>query len=468
MTRLSRPPPRHSPGRWRASIADRADYRRLVLGVALGGVAAASVAITVLSASLPTIAEDLDTSYSTATWITVAPLLALAAFTPMAGKLGDLIGHRRTFIIGIGGFAIGSLATSAAWNIGSLIALRVATQAFGTLSAPAALALLMATFEPTERARPLGYYSGVSGLTPALGVIIGGPAIDAVGWRLIFVAQGVLAAAALVAAWLVLRETERRRVRFDVAGATSLGIGISGLVVAANRGAVWGLGHPAVIVAAALAPIGIVAFVLIEQRVAEPFFPLELLRRPTVASALGSQALMQASFMGSVMVTPLLVQRFWGYGAGIISLVVLPRPLGFSAGAAWAGRHHTRIGGRRLVLGGLVVAAAGNVASAVGARATTLPFVLAGAALAGLGNGATRPSISTAVANSVGDGDLGLASGSLNMSAQIGSAIGISVMASIVEGSFSPATFAWTYGLATVTGVVAGVTAMRIDWSNPG
>ncbi len=468
MTALDPSPPRHPAGRWRASIAARPDYARLVLGVALAGVAAASVAITVLSASLPTIAEDLDTSYSTATWITVAPLLALAAFTPMAGKLGDLIGHRRTFIIGIGGFAIGSLATSAAWNIGSLIALRVATQAFGTLSAPAALALLMATFEPTDRARPLGYYSGVSGLTPALGVLIGGPAIDAVGWRLIFVAQGVLATGALVAAWLVLRETQRRRVRFDIAGATSLGIGVSGLVFAANRAAVWGLDHPAVLIAAALAPVGLVGFVLIEQRVAEPFFPLELLRRPAVAAALGSQALMQASFMGSVMVTPLLVQRFWGYGAGLISLVVLPRPLGFSAAASWAGRHHTRMGGRRLVMSGLALAAIGNIASTVGARATTLPFVLAGAALSGMGNGATRPSITTAVANSVGNADLGLASGALNMSAQIGSAVGISVMASIVESSNSPSTFAWTYGLATVTGLVAGVTALRIDWGHPG
>ena len=259
----------------------------------------------------------------------------------------------------------------------------------------------MAAQDPEARARPLGYYSGVSALAPALGVILGGPLVEVVGWRLIFATQALIAAITFLAARSVLPETPRRSgIRFDVAGATALGVGISGLVFAANRGAAWGFDHIAVIVAAALAPIGIATFVAVERRVTDPFLPLEMFRRPAFGASLGAQALMQGSFMGSLIVTPLLIERFWGYGAWLTSVLVLPRPLGFSAAAWWAGRRHAEVGGQRLVAIGLAVLTTGNVLTAVGAGTTSLAVIIVGAGLSGFGNGGTRPSLTAAVGNS--------------------------------------------------------------------
>lgn len=453
----------------RTRIAQRPDYPGLVLLVALVGVAAASFAITLLSATLPTIAADLDTTYSTATWVTVAPLLVLASVTPMAGKVGDLIGHRRTFLIGMSGYLVFSLLTCLAWDIGSLIGLRVAAQAFGTIALPSAMASIMSVHPPDERARPLGLYAGVSALSPALGVIVGGPLVDLIGWRLLFAVQGAIAAVSLVLAVLVLPDAERRHgVRFDLAGALGLGVGVSGLVFAVNRGAAWGFDHPAVRVAMVLAPIGIVVFVLVERRVEQPFLPLDLLARRGFGVSLAAQGLMQAAYMGSLMITPLLIERFWGYGPWATSLLMLPRPLAFALSSWRAGTLDRSLGGRVIVVTGLVVMGVGSVVSAIGASWELLVLVVVGAGMSGGGNGATRPSLTATVANAVDEDQLGVASGSLNMTAQVGSAVGITVLVSLVENATDPGTFGWVYILAAGIGVLSMMVALTIDWSRPG
>ena len=140
---------------------DRTFSPRVVQVVALTGVACSSFTITVLSAALATIADDLDSSVSVVTWVIAGPLLAFAVFTPMAGKLGDLHGHRRMYLIGFAGAAVFSLLTAVASSAAMLIALRVAAQGFAASTGPSALAIMMSVFSEERRTRVAGTWSAV-------------------------------------------------------------------------------------------------------------------------------------------------------------------------------------------------------------------------------------------------------------------------------------------------------------------
>ena len=213
-------------GARRALIRQRSNYRRLVLVTALFGTAAGSYPVTVLSASLPRIADDLGARDDTIAWVLAAPLLAFAVVTPIVGKVGDLYGHRRTYLIS---FALGALlafATALAWDTTSLIVLRTVAQAAKAAAGPSAMAMILSTFPRQERTRALGTWAAVVALSPALGVVTGGPLIEWIGWRALFVVQGTTVLIALVGALFVVPETPRRTgIRFDLPGAVTLGLG---------------------------------------------------------------------------------------------------------------------------------------------------------------------------------------------------------------------------------------------------
>ena len=153
-----------------APPTDRAFSARTVQVVALTGVACSSFTITVLSAALATIADDLNSSVSTVTWVIAAPLLAFAVFTPMAGKLGDLHGHRRMYLIGFSGAAFFSLLTATAGSACTLIGFRVLAQAFSASTGPSALAIMMSVFPEDRRTHVAGTWSAVLAASPAIGV----------------------------------------------------------------------------------------------------------------------------------------------------------------------------------------------------------------------------------------------------------------------------------------------------------
>ncbi len=209
----------------RARIRQRGDYQRLVLITALFGAAAGSYPVTVLSASLPRIADDLGAADSTITWVIAAPLLAFAVVTPIIGKVGDLYGHRRTYLVS---FALGTVlafATALAWDTTSLIVLRTVAQAAKAAAGPSAMAMILSTFPRRERTRALGTWAVVVALSPALGVVTGGPLIEWIGWRALFVVQGTTVLIALVGALFIVPETPRRTgIRFDLPGAVTHGV----------------------------------------------------------------------------------------------------------------------------------------------------------------------------------------------------------------------------------------------------
>lgn len=448
----------------RRQFQDWPHYRWAVLGLTMAGIASTSFPITVLSASLPVIADDLTTSESAVSWVQTAPLIAMAVGTPIAGKVGDLYGHRRLYLWGYAlatGFAV---LTGLTWDVGSLVAMRTLGQFIGAATLPASMAIIMTVFARRERALALGYWSAVTALSPAIGVTFGGFMVDAFGWRTIFFIQAVPSMIALLAAIPLLPDTARKpEVRFDIGGAVSLGVAVTGLLMAINRGPEWGWGHPLVVAGLAVGPTALMVFAAIERHTADPLFPLDFLGRrgfviPNLVTFLGHMA-----YMGTFVVAPFMLEGAFGItDVSRISAALIARPVGFSAGAWYAGRVDTRLGGRTIMVAGAAIMAVALAGTGAAILAGWLAGVIVLLFVAGVGQGAIRPAAVAGVANSVDDADLGVASGALQMIGHIGAATGITIMITVLGSSDSSERY---FAIFLLAAVIGSMSAFSARWS---
>ena len=316
--------------------------RRLLLAALVLSTVATSFPTTLLSASLDVIKEDLNSDLATISWVQIAPNLAFGLAMPLFGKLGDLYGHRRVFLAGsICGVAAAAL-TALAWNPISLITLRVLGMLSGAATGPAAFAMIATALPESDRGKGIGLLNSVGGVAPVVGVVVGGPLVDSVGWRMLFVLHAIPTTAALLMALPVVPETRKQaNVRFDAAGAVTLAAGMMGLLLAVNRARPIGPAHPFVLVSAAAGVALLVAFVVIERRVAAPLLPLKYLRGPGFRAPVLTITFSQASFIGGFVITPLLLQRTLHYSVARTSLLLICRPLSFAVGSWVAGRQQS-------------------------------------------------------------------------------------------------------------------------------
>src|SRR5205807_1368792 len=248
----------------RVESSDR--YEWWVLWTVLAGLFSVGFTITILAVSLPRIAADLHSDTTTLTWVITGPLLAFGVVGPLLGKAGDIWGQKRMFMLALSLTLVFAGLTAVAWSASSLILFRVLGAGEGAATGPASMALIMMVFRREERVKAMGFWSLVGAGAPVLGVVAGGPIVEHVSWRLIYVAQVPFTIVALLLAALVLPGRDKlqpARVRqpLDVAGVATLGGGVTGLLFAMNRGPVWGWTSPSVAAAFALAPLLLVTFV---------------------------------------------------------------------------------------------------------------------------------------------------------------------------------------------------------------
>ena len=447
----------------RKRLSQRSDYPKLVLFAALFGTATSSYPVTVLSASLPRVARDLGTSDDSVTWVLAAPLLAFAIITPIAGKLGDLHGHRRTYL---GSFALGgilALLTSLSWNVGSLIFMRTLAQAATAAAGPSAMAIILSVYGRKERSKALGLWMAVVAVSPAIGVVTGGPLIEWLGWRTLFVVQGMLVIVALLIGARTLPETDKQpEVSFDIPGALTLGIGVGSLLIAVNRGIVWGWTHPVVISAALISPLALIAFRTVENRTKMPLLPPELMAKPNFTIPIAVQAVLQAAYMGAMIIAPFLLERRWGFRPTVIGLLMLPRPLSFAIAAKLGGTHDLNKGARRVSITGSLVFAVAMLIAGIGAQQKWLIVFILGAGLAGAGSGYIRATIANAATSAAGDQDLGVAGGSLNMLQMVGGTVGITLATAMLGTSTSGSRFMAIHLAAGITALLAAFLATKM------
>jgi EmrB/QacA subfamily drug resistance transporter len=441
----------------RVRSSDR--YPWWVLVTVLAGLFATGFTITIMAVSLKDIAKDLGSSETALTWVVTGPFLALALTMPLFGKLGDLYGHRRVYLLGFAGFTVGAALTAFAWSGGSLIAIRVLGSIPGAATGPTSMALIMRAFPEDDRVKAMGWWALVGAGAPVIGLVAGGPLVDAVGWRWIFVAQVPISLVALVVGFLVLHETPRReKVPIDVAGAATLGVAVVAALLGMTLGAQLGWGHPAVIGLLVLSPVALWLFVRTERSAAEPLLPLDFFRHRDFTASLVAQGTSNFAYMGGFIITPLLMENRFGFSVAATSLKMVCRPLSNSLASPSGGYLAARIGERPTAIAGMLMIAVSMVMFAFAASAAVVALVFVGLVLSGIGLGGSAPSLITVVANTVDAEDLGVANAAQQMVAMIGTVAGIQVLSTIQGGSESAGPFTAAYlvgGAIAVVGVVA-------------
>ena len=425
------------------------------LAVVLAGLFAVSFTITILVVSLETVAQDLDSTTSTINWALTGPMLAFGVVGPAFGKAGDLWGHKRLFIFGLFFAGVFAALTAVAWNAFSMIAFRTLSATAGSATGPATMAYINRLFEPEERVKPLGYWSFTTAGAPVLGVVLGAPLVETVGWRVIFIAQAPVCFLGVLIAWRLLPETQRiRNVKFDIAGSVTLGIGAVSLLLAINRGNSWGWNSIPVLSLFVVGVLALWLFVEVEKRAEAPLLPLKWLRTTNVVHPVMSQGFNNFAYMGGFFTVPQLLEKGLGYSTSHIGWLIIARPLVFSIVAPTASWFTLRAGERRSgVVGSTALVGSMVVLSFVGLGTSDL-VIVAGLALSGIGQGVASPALSGLVANAVDPKDIGTVAAVQQLMTQMGAVIGTTIMVSVHEATLSHGVVE-SYGYALLTGALA-------------
>jgi EmrB/QacA subfamily drug resistance transporter len=420
--------------RRRVESSDR--YQWWVLWTVLAGLFSVGFTITILAVSLPRIAADLHSDTTTLTWVLTGPLLAFGVVGPLLGKAGDIWGQKRMFILALSLTLVFAGLTAAAWNASSLILFRVLGAGEGAATGPASMAMIMMVFPPEDRVKAMGFWSLVGAGAPVLGVVAGGPIVEHVSWRLIYIAQIPFTMLALVAAAVILPgrdkvQPDRIRQPLDVPGVITVGLGTVSLLFALNRGPEWGWTSPGVVAAFLLSPVMLAAFVVFERRARAPLIPLAYFRRRNFAFPIGVQFFSNFAYMGSFILTPLFLKQAFHYGETKIGLLSIARPLSFSITSPVAGYLAVRWGERLAAIVGCTFVIASMLAWSQLDPGASNWAVMGALALAGVGLGVSLPSMAASVANAVDEENLGIAGAAQQLLTQVGIVAGIQLAETI-------------------------------------
>jgi EmrB/QacA subfamily drug resistance transporter len=391
--------------------------------------------VAIVNVALPSIKADLHFSQESLQWVITAYAILFGGALLLGGRLSDLLGRRRLFVAGLALFAGSSLLCGLAWSEGSLIGFRALQGLGGALLAPAALSILMTTFtEGRERNIALGVWGAASGSGGAAGVLLGGILTSYVHWSWIFFINLPVAAVVIGLTPWILHESkgEATHRHFDVAGAATITAGLMLLVYAMTRAAQDGWGSASTIELLASAAILVVAFVVIELRSRAPLLPLRLFRLRTLTAANAAGLVIAAVTFSMFFLLTLYMQQVLHYSPIQTGVAFIATTLTIVAFSNVAQTLVTRLGARRVLTAGLLLAAASLVLFA------RLPVdghyfwnLLPALVLAGMGVALSVVPMTIAGLTGVERADAGVASGLVNTSRQIGGAIGLAAVTTI-------------------------------------
>ncbi len=417
----------------RAGGAAGANKWRTLISVSLG-IMMVALDGTVVSVANPTIGHKLNASLADLQWVTNGYLLSIAVLLVFGGRLGDRFGRKRLFMLGMGGFALGSLGCALSGSIDLLILFRVVQGAFGAMMLPATLACLRAAFPPDELERAVGIWGGTSALATASGPIIGGLLVQHVSWESIFLLNLPLGAVALVVAFFSIQETK------DVDSGSGLDppgvLLLSGSLFALAWGLIksqthgWGSAYTLGFLAAAL--VLMLVFILWEKRVKVPLIPLELFKSPSFSAGVVLVVLGLFALYGVLFFMTLYLQRVHGYSPVQAGVRLLPLTAVFSLSSPLGGVLTARFGPRVPLFIGMVLMGA----AFLGLRSVGIDtsysgqwpwFVAVGVALGLIIVASTQAIVGNAPVDRAG-----VAGGIQQTGFQLGGVIGTSVLGTVI------------------------------------
>jgi DHA2 family methylenomycin A resistance protein-like MFS transporter len=430
--------------------------RRLILVVMCAGLFLVQLDVSIVNVALPSIRADLQPSAAGLQWVVDGYAIALASLMLAGGTVGDLHGHRRVVLAGLGLFGGASLVAGLAPSNPVLIAARVAQGVGAALLLPGTLAIITHAFPGArDRARAIGVWAAVAGLSLPAGPVAGGLLVAGPGWRWVFLVNlPIVAVAAVLTARLVRESADPRGRRLDVSG-----VALGALALAATTFALIEAGHasatsPPVLGAAAVAVVAAAALIAVERRAVDPMLPLALFGRRRFTIANGVAATMNLGTLGCIYVLTLYLQVVQDRTPLQAGLAVIPLFLPVAALAPVSGRLTGRFGSRGPMLAGLLVAAAG-LALLAGAGADA-PYgeLLPAFLLWGGGLGLLTSAVVAAAVGAVESERAGLASAVNNTARQAGGAIGIAALGALA-GEASGTAFVHGFHVAAL--VAAGL-----------
>jgi EmrB/QacA subfamily drug resistance transporter len=443
-----------------------------ILGILLIGTLTGTLGNSLVNVALPTIMDHYSVDVGTGIWAVTIYILFFAVTMPLFGRLGDMYGYRRTYLLGISVFAASSALAAFAPNFGSLVVLR-AVQGFSNGPIlPAIMAIVGTMFPPGERGRAMGIWALANSATHAAGPPLGGFLTQYFGWPSIFLSYVPLCIFGALMVWrLVPDDSRSERQPFDVVGAITLTAAT--LILMFNLRQVAYVGWTSTISLALWAVfLGLLAaFVVAERRIEQPFVDLKLFANRPFSSATVIAFVQAFCQFGLLFLIPLFLIEMQGYPAAQTGLIVACLPVSMAISAPIAGRLADRYGCRVLcVLGMIIVAVAGLLLSPL--NATSPYWYLAAAlSLAGIGMGMIQSPAPAAVSLSMPPQQLGVALGLFNMLRFVGGTVGPTVFALVLLAlgpQPSIAGFRMDFYLVSVAAILAvfvalGVTGLRSE-----
>lgn len=418
-------------------------HQSLVLAICCASVVVVVMDISIVNVALPAIRHDLGASVAGLQWTVDAYTLVLASFLVLAGSTADRVGRRRIFQIGLAAFGFGSLLCGLAPGIGWLIAARALQGLGGSMLNPVAMAIVATTFtEPVARARAIGVFASMSGLSLALGPILGGFLVDSLGWRAVFWVNVPIVAAAIVCAALFVPESRAPRARqFDPVGQVLVILVLGSVVYAIIESTALGWTSPVIVSLLAVAVLGLLGIVAYERRRVDPLLELRLFRSVMFSSAIVMAVFALCGFSAFLFVTTQYLQDVRGMSALVAGLCLMPVGVLVIVLAPFAGRLVGTRGPRLPLLVAGSAMALGGIASLWLGPVTPVPVVLGIYVLFGISLGAVNPPITNTAVSGMPRSMAGVAASLASTGRHSGTTLGVAIAGTIVGSASDPGAF---------------------------
>jgi EmrB/QacA subfamily drug resistance transporter len=438
------------------------------LAGACGGLFLLMLDSTVVTLALPDIERDIGASAAEVQWVVNAYLLVMAALVVTSGRLGDIFGRRRVYLVGLAAFGLGSVVAATAESPALLIAGRVIQGAGGAPVIGLSLAIVTSAFGAERQATAVGVWTAVSSIALGIGPLIGGALVE-FDWRLIFWINLPLIAAAIAITLFAAPESrdETSEPRIDWAGLVTLGLGLGAVVFAFVESDRWGFGDPAFLCVLGGGLLLLVAFALVERRAREPIVDFALFRNGPYFGATAAAFALVGAYWAVIFFQPQYLQGVLGYSAVTAGILILPLTLPMIVVSPFAGRLIDRFGARALMGTGMLLAVAGVILQTRLTADSGYGELFAGLLLFGIALGCVYAPMSSAAMAAMPASKAGIAAGVLAMNRLLSGAVSLAITGAIFQalrhdeldaGASTDAAFA--YGLANSFWFLVGLLAV--------
>lgn len=408
---------------------------RVVLLMYMVGVYMSAVDSTIIYTALPSVARDFSETLSSAQWVTLSYLLALAVVVPSSGWIGDRFGTRRTFLLALGLFTVSSMACGLAGSLVQLVLFRIAQGVGGGLMVPVGQAMLFRTFPPERRARAAGIVALGTSLGPATGPVLGGILVTYLSWRWCFFVNVPLGLTVLIIGVLFLHEhKEPAPGRLDIPGFILAGCGLALCLYALSEYPAHGWSSPTVYIAGPLGLAALVLLVIVELRTAEPMLNLRLLKERLFRTTSIAMTLSGCAYTGYLFIMPEFLQQAHGMSPLASGLTTLPGAVGLWTSSQIASRAYPRVGPRRMGSSGFIGIAVVMITFGLILEADTSSWLIrvltfCSGMCIGWGNVSMQASSFTNISST----DTGRASALFNTQNRVAGGIGVAVLVMVVS-----------------------------------